>query len=106
MTNFALALPVAVILGLGSITPMSTTITIIQIEAETNMRGRVMSFVAMAFFGMLPIGSLLIGAVSQKIGAPLTMLCQGICTLIIVLVFTRLLPEVKPAENNQAQPQL
>lgn len=106
MTNFALALPVAVILGLGSITPMSTTITIIQIEAETNMRGRVMSFVAMAFFGMLPVGSLLIGAVSQKIGAPLTMLCQGICTLIIVLVFTRLLPEVKPAENNQAQPQL
>jgi MFS family permease len=101
MNYISLALPVAVIVGLGSITPMSTTITIIQIEADTNMRGRVMSFVAMAFFGMLPIGSLLIGTVSQSIGAPLTMFCQGISALIIVLVFSKLLPKVKPATINQ-----
>ncbi|TWJ03344.1 transmembrane secretion effector [Mucilaginibacter frigoritolerans] len=97
MTYFALALPVGAILGLGSITPMSTSITIIQIEADANMRGRVMSFMAMAFFGMLPIGSLLIGTVSQKIGAPLTMLCQGISALTIAAVFSKLLPKVKPA---------
>ena len=86
--HFVLALPFAVILGLGSITPMSTSITIIQMEAATHMRGRVMSFVAMAYFGMLPVGSLLIGNISQKIGAPLTMLCQGVTALIIVICFS------------------
>ncbi|SDD82541.1 Predicted arabinose efflux permease, MFS family [Mucilaginibacter pineti] len=87
MSYFAWALPCAVILGLGSITPMSTSITIIQMEAATHMRGRVMSFVAMAYFGMLPLGSLLIGNTSQRIGAPLTMLCQGVTALIIAACF-------------------
>ena len=47
------------------------------------MRGRVMSYVAMAYFGMLPIGSLVIGLISQKIGAPNTMLFQGIISIIV-----------------------
>ncbi|MDN5288788.1 MAG: transporter [Mucilaginibacter sp.] len=96
--HFALALPCAVILGLGSITPMSTSITIIQMEAAAHMRGRVMSFVAMAYFGMLPLGSLLIGTISQKLGAPLTMLCQGVTALIIAASFSRFL---KAAEKTK-----
>lgn len=55
------------------------------------MRGRVMSYVAMAYFGMLPLGALLIGAVSQQIGAPNAILCQGIIALIIALVFSKYL---------------
>ena len=51
------------------------------------MRGRVISYYAMAFFGMQPIGGLLVGSVSSLIGAPLTLLLQGICTLIIALIF-------------------
>jgi MFS family permease len=90
-TYFPLALIFAVIVGLGSITPMSATITIIQTEAAANMRGRVMSYVAMAYFGMLPLGSLLIGTLSQHIGAPLTMLCQGILALLIAVLFGKLL---------------
>jgi MFS family permease len=93
----ALALPCAVILGLGSITPMSTSITIIQMEAATHMRGRVMSFVAMAYFGMLPLGSLIIGTISQKLGAPLTMLCQGITAFIIAACFSVFLKSSRPA---------
>lgn len=103
MSHFALALPFAVILGLGSITPMSTSITIIQMEAATHMRGRVMSYVAMAYFGMLPLGSLLIGTVSQKIGAPLTMLCQGIIALLIAALFYKLIPKVTPDQSDKVQ---
>ena len=102
MSHFAIALPFAIILGLGSLTPMSATITIVQIEAASNMRGRMMSFIAMAFFGMLPLGSLIVGAVSQKIGAPLTMLCQGILAILIATVFFKLLPGVKPAASEKA----
>ena len=89
-TWFPLALPFAVVLGLGSITPMSTSITIIQTESAAHMRGRVMSFVAMAYFGMMPLGSLLIGVISQKIGAPLTMLGQGILAVVIAVIFGRI----------------
>jgi len=89
-TWFPLALPFAVVLGLGSITPMSTSITIIQTESAAHMRGRVMSYVAMAYFGMMPLGSLLIGAISQKIGAPLTMLGQGILAVLIAVIFGRI----------------
>jgi MFS family permease len=86
-----LNLPFALIIGVGSLTPMAAAITIIQTEAASHMRGRVMSFAAMSVFGMLPLGSLLIGNVSQIIGAPLTMLCQGIIAIIIVAVFYQLL---------------
>ncbi|HWW41081.1 MFS transporter [Pedobacter sp.] len=103
MSHFALALPFAVILGLGSITPMSTSITIIQMEAATHMRGRVMSYVAMAYFGMLPLGSLLIGTVSQKIGAPFTMLCQGIIALLISALFYKLIPKARSEHSNKVQ---
>jgi MFS family permease len=98
VAQLTLALPFAVLLGLGSLTPMSTTITIIQMEAAPHMRGRVMSYVAVAYFGMLPLGSLLIGAISQKIGAPSTMLSQGILAIVIVLVFYRTLR--KPISNT------
>lgn len=91
MHTLSAALPFALILGLGSITPMAISISIIQMEAASNMRGRVMSYIALSFFGMLPLGSLLIGTASQKVGAPLTMLCQGIVALTIAVIFFRLL---------------
>jgi len=101
MNNFAAAIPFALILGLGSIMPMSTSITIMQMEAAAHMRGRVMSFMAMSFFGVIPLGSLLIGTTSQKIGAPLTMLCQGIAALVIAAIFYRILPKVRPEQHNK-----
>ncbi len=97
MVAFRFAIPFAVLVGFSSLTPMTASISMIQLEAASNMRGRMMSFIAMAFFGMLPLGSLLTGVVSQRIGAPLTVLCQGITALIIVVVFFRFLKEEKSA---------
>jgi len=67
------------------------------------MRGRVMSYVAMAYFGMLPIGSLLIGAVSQQIGAPNAILCQGIISLVIVAAFYKFLVSGRRDKVNAEQ---
>jgi MFS family permease len=89
-SNLIFALPFALILGIGSITPISTSITIIQMESDARMRGRVMGYVVLSFFGMLPLGSVLVSTISQQIGAPLTMLCQGIAALFIVVVFSQL----------------
>ena len=58
--------------------------TIIQTTVAPAMRGRVISYFAMAYFGLQPLGSLLIGAVSQYIGAPATLLAEGLAALGVV----------------------
>jgi MFS family permease len=90
---FPLAMLFATIGGFGMLAQTTICITIIQVGSAPDMRGRVMSYVAMAYFGMLPVGSLIIGAVSQKIGAPATILCQGILCLIIAALFYKFLTD-------------
>ena len=80
---FPLAMLFATLSGFGAMSQNTICLTIIQVKTDAAMRGRVMSYVAMAYFGMLPLGSLLIGAISQKIGAPKTLLFQGIISLVI-----------------------
>lgn len=91
ISNFTFAIPFAVLIGFGSLMPMTASITIIQMESVPHMRGRVMSYVALAYFGMLPLGSLLTGFISQKLTASLTMLIQGFLALAIAGTFSRLL---------------
>ncbi len=55
------------------------------------MRGRAISILLMAIFGMMPIGSVLVGAVSQRIGAPATVVSQGIICLVVALLFSKFL---------------
>ena len=89
--NFALAMLFATIAGFGTVAQGTISNIIIQSESAPHMRGRVISIMIMAMFGMLPIGSLLVGAVSQKIGAPDTLLCQGIIGLLVAAAFFNLL---------------
>jgi hypothetical protein len=57
------------------------------------MRGRAIGVLLMAIFGMMPLGSLLVGAISQHIGAPATVLAQGIIGLVVALIFAKFLAE-------------
>ena len=91
ISSFPVAMLFATIGGFAMMAQTTICITLIQVNSDKNMRGRVMSFVAMAYFGMLPLGSLLIGAVSQQIGAPGTMFFQGITSLIIAAIFFKFL---------------
>ena len=83
INNFPIAMLFATLSGFGAMSQNTICITIIQVKTDAAMRGRVMSYVAMAYFGMLPLGSLLIGSISQKIGAQDTLLLQGIISLLI-----------------------
>lgn len=82
-TNYPLALLFATLSGFGMMSQITISNTIIQTTVDPAMRGRVISFYAMAFFGMQPLGGLLVGAVSQWVGTPDTVLAQGIITLLI-----------------------
>jgi dipeptide/tripeptide permease len=50
----------------------------LQTYADEDKRGRVLSFYSMAFLGMSPLGSLLIGALAQSTGAVVAMGLGGI----------------------------
>jgi sugar phosphate permease len=65
-----------------------------------------MSFAAMSVFGMLPLGSLLTGFISGHIGAPNTLLCQGIISLVIAIAFYRFLRKDKDQLNKKGIEQL
>jgi len=82
-TYYPLALLFAAISGFGMMSQITISNTLIQTTVNPAMRGRVISFYAMAFFGMQPLGGLLIGSVSQLIGTPDTVLLQGIIALLI-----------------------
>jgi len=86
-TNFIFACFFAVITGFGMMAQVTVSNTIIQTTVATEMRGRVISYFAMAFFGMLPLGALLIGSLSSRIGAPDTLLAEGITAVIVFSVF-------------------
>jgi len=87
LTYFPVALVFIAISGFGMMSQTTLSNTLIQTAVTPAMRGRVLSYYAMAFFGMQPIGSLLIGTISHYAGAPNTLLLQGVATLIIAFVF-------------------
>jgi MFS family permease len=101
ISYFPLAMLFATVTGFGMMSLTTVCITIIQVNSDIKMRGRIMGYVAMAYFGMLPLGSLLIGAVSLQIGAPNAIFCQGVMALIIAGIFARFLRKDKLDKKNR-----
>lgn len=90
-SSYPLALIFAVMTGFGMMSQITITNTLIQTTVPAAMRGRVISFYAMAFFGMQPLGGLLIGSVSQWLGTANTILAEGIFALFIGIMHFRFL---------------
>jgi MFS family permease len=87
ITILSVALFFAAIAGFAMMFQTTVSQTIIQLEASDEMRGRVLSFFMMAFFGLQPVGGLLIGTVSELTGAANAILFQGIFAVIITILF-------------------
>jgi predicted MFS family arabinose efflux permease len=101
--HYAFALIFAIIAGFGQMSQITVSNTIIQTTVDLNMRGRIISFYAMAVFGMQPLGGLLIGAISKLIGTKETLLFEGIMALLIGLTHVFFLRRAKiNAGNSQA----
>jgi MFS family permease len=81
--------------GFGMMQQMAASNTILQTIVEDEMRGRVMSFYAMAFQGVAPFGSLLAGALAARIGAPHTLVIGGVLCALGSVWFARRLPHLR-----------
>jgi MFS family permease len=64
----ALAFPVGLLVGLGSIAFLTASTAIVQIRSDPMMRGRVLALQAMVFLGSTPIGGPIVGWIAQRFG--------------------------------------
>ncbi len=85
--SLPLALFFIMLSGAGMMAVIAATNTYVQTNVPGHMRGRMISYYAMAFQGALPVGSLLTGLVAHHIGAPRTVLFQGLAGLLCVIIF-------------------
>ncbi|HZY36542.1 MAG TPA: MFS transporter [Mucilaginibacter sp.] len=91
LKNFPLAMFFAALTGFGGMAQFTVCNIYVQSHSSPQMRGRAIGILLMAIFGMLPLGSVLVGFVAQHTGAPVTMLGEGIIALMVALLFAKFL---------------
>lgn len=101
--TLAVALIALVVVGAVSIAFNSTTNSTLQLEAEPQMRGRVMALWATAFQGSTAIGGPIAGWVSQEWGGRAGLLLGAITCLVVALVAWLVIGRGKKA-NAQTDP--
>ena len=89
-----LSVVLLVVAGFGFMVQIASSNTLLQTIVEDTKRGRVMAFFLMAYFGTTPFGSLVAGAASARIGAPLTLAIGGALCLMGVTWFATTLPSL------------
>lgn len=99
---YALALVFIGIAAFGMMANVTISNTIIQLNVPKELRGRVLSVFIMVLTAMLPLGSLLIGALSQYIGVQNTVLGEGIIAIIISISYGRYLRKQRLRKNERA----
>jgi len=104
--NFPIALLIIMIGEAGMLTQIAATNTYIQTSVEERMRGRVISYYAMAFQGIQPIGILLTGWMAHVTSAQLTVFSEGMLGLIVSILFIPALRRVRRMETAMNNPQI
>ncbi|MGZ8762785.1 MAG: MFS transporter [Acidimicrobiia bacterium] len=66
--SLAWAFPVGLLVGAGSISFLTTSTAIVQVEAAAEMRGRVLALQAIVFLGSTPIGGPILGYLTDTFG--------------------------------------
>jgi MFS family permease len=86
MPDLPAELAALAVMGAFSITFIATANTTLQLTAPPDMRGRVMALYAVAFLGSTPIGSPIVGWVSQAYGPRVGIGLGGVATVVTALV--------------------
>ena len=92
---FGVAIPLLVISGGATIIVITSCNMLLQHLVPENLRGRVMALYTMSFIGMLPVGSLLAGSLSNLIGVKPVFVASGLAGVVISYVLWRKLPGLR-----------
>ncbi|KAF2507694.1 MFS transporter [Flavobacterium zhairuonense] len=85
--SLTIALICMALSGVGMMAQTSSINIYVQTQSAVNMRSRSISYYLMAYQGMIPVGSLIVGYVSHLIGTRNTVAIQGIICIISVIVY-------------------
>jgi MFS family permease len=86
MPTIPLEMLVLVPMGACSVLFIATTNSLLQLNSEPSMRGRVMSLWAVVFLGSTPIGSLVVGAIATVWGPRAAFAFGGVAALLTGVV--------------------
>ena len=85
--NYTLSLVLAYVLGVGFMFVFTLINTLLQTNLRDELRGRVLSLYTLTFFGVAPIGNLLVGSLSEAIGiTPTILLSASVCLVLAALI--------------------
>ena len=99
--NFWLSFACLVVVGWSLMSYLGTTNTFLQLAAPDEVRGRVISAYVWFSIGLAPLGSLQIGAVAQRFGAPVAVAVGGVMAALLALILSRVVPEVRLAGQSE-----
>ena len=99
-TSFWLSVLLVLPVGYFIMLQMASSNTLIQAMVPDALRGRTMAVYSMMFMGLAPVGALLGGAMSDRLGAPLTVAIGGLASVLGAWWFSQQLPKVR-AEARQ-----
>lgn len=105
-SNFPLALCFIMAAEFGMLSQIAASNTYIQTHVDENMRGRVISYYVMAFQGMAPIGSLLIGFLAHYFGASIIVSAEGVAGAFSVICFIPYLKKAGTATRRELREKL
>lgn len=84
--------------GWGFMVIINLSNTIVQTNVTDELRGRVMGIFTFTFFGLMPIGSLVNGAIADQIGAPLTIQINALILMVAAVVLVVRFPFIRAQE--------
>lgn len=81
--------------GWGFMVIINLSNTLVQTSVTDELRGRVMGIFTFTFFGFMPIGSLINGALADQIGAPLTVQINALILLAAAFILAVRFPIIR-----------
>ncbi len=99
-TSFWVSVLLLLPVGYFIMLQMASSNTLIQVMVPDELRGRTMAVYSMMFMGMAPVGALLGGALSDRLGAQLTVAIGGVISVAGACWFAMHLPKIR-AEARQ-----
>lgn len=93
--SLPLSFPLLFLLGGVTMAQLTASNVMLQTVVDGEKRGRIMSLYIMAFIGMVPVGSLLAGAIAERLGIALTMRGGSYVFLAGSLLFLAGLPRLR-----------
>jgi predicted MFS family arabinose efflux permease len=68
--------------GWGFMVMLNLSNSIVQTHVSDDLRGRIMGIYTLTFFGLIPIGSLINGALAEQFSEPVTIKINGLILMI------------------------